>query len=538
MSKTTNRNLIYLTLLLGFLVLTFRLILALDVSGLSGDTANISAPGSSPQRSGTVGGASWPLEVTDIHLCAHNPAKCPVYKDTWPGEPNAWQRTGRKWQKHSGTPGEIEIVWEWSAPYSGSNPEYANDRDNYYVDYSNTPDTYPIITGTAPVPFAWARWEVADDNYILHQFGNPQEELADTVGALDCESGLYYPMVSHDVEYSYTPMSVVRDGECVGGGYISVYRAELWGPPLSPTRVAKCDNPDTGIPADQSPRGNAVCKISPHVGVAHQRYVFGAGPTPSDGSVAGCEAVVYAWGWPKPQQVDSGQDYQTLFRNGELRFSRWLNLSSQVHGNIPAPDDHAWWTAQCEQAWSSMPNWLYTGNYRIGSVIYTDTITLPPVVTARIPISGGRLTSTLDSTTYIFSPDTFTDTVVVTHTVRFQSEFTSTGDLVGINRFYDLTAAYSETGQPAYPLRPYTVTIGYADADRGVAIEDSLALYSRDGDRWVKDPYSTVTTGTIVLSGTNVVFSDLNIVVANPDHFSLWAVLGETRRVFLPSVLR
>jgi hypothetical protein len=71
-----------------------------------------------------------------------------------------------------------------------------------------------------------------------------------------------------------------------------------------------------------------------------------------------------------------------------------------------------------------------------------------------------------------------------------------------------------------------------------VAIEDSLALYSRDGDRWVKDPYSTVATGTAVLSGTNAVFSDLNMVVAIPDHFSLWAVLGETRRVFLPSVLR
>lgn len=535
MSKTTtNRKLSHPLLLSGSILLISRLILAPNVSGLFGDTGNIFASISSPQ----CFSASWPSDFTSIHICTHNPAKCPVDKDTWPGEPDAWQRTGRKWQKHSGTPGEIEVVWEWGAPYSGSNPEFANDRDNYYADYSNTPDAYPIITGTAPVPFAWARWELADDNYILHQFGNPREELADTVGALDCESGLTYPVISHDVEYSYTPMSVVRDDECVGGGYIAVYRAELWGPPLSPTRVTKCDNPHTGIPADESPRGNAVCKISPHVGVAHQRYVFGAGPTASDKPAAGCEAVVYAWGWPKPQQISSGQDYQTWFRNGELRFSRWLNLSRQISDHIPAPDDHAWWTAQCEQAWSSLPNWLYTGNYKIGFVIYTDTITLPPVATARIPTSGGSLTSTLDRSSYTFSPGTFTDTVIITHSIRFQSEFTSTGSLVGINRFYDLTAAYSETGRPAYPMRPYTVTIGYTDADRGAAIEDSLALYSRNGDRWVKDPYSTVTTGTAVLSGTNAVFADLNMVVATPNHFSPWAVLGETHWVFLPSVSR
>jgi len=29
-----------------------------------------------------------------------------------------------------------------------------------------------------------------------------------------------------------------------------------------------------------------------------------------------------------------------------------------------------------------------------------------------------------------------------------------------------------------------------------------------------------------------------NSVTGAPDHFSIWAVLGETRRVFLPLVLR
>jgi len=69
------------------------------------------------------------------------------------------------------------------------------------------------------------------------------------------------------------------------------------------------------------------------------------------------------------------------------------------------------------------------------------------------------------------------------------------------------------------------VTIGYSDAEKGPAIEHTLALYNWDGARWVREP-------------TSVVNLEANTVTAMPNHFGLWAVLGETRRMFLPVVVR
>jgi hypothetical protein len=148
-----------------------------------------------------------------------------------------------------------------------------------------------------------------------------------------------------------------------------------------------------------------------------------------------------------------------------------------------------------------------------------------PPVEAFIPMTGGSLTSLADNTTYFFPSDTFTDTVVVTHTARFPGNAPSSGNLVGISHVFSATAVYSNMGQLAQPTRPYTITVGYTDTEKGPAIENTLALYHWDESQWVKEPSS-------------VVDPDANTVTAMLDHFSLWAVLGETRRVFLPVVLR
>ena len=86
---------------------------------------------------------------------------------------------------------------------------------------------------------------------------------------------------------------------------------------------------------------------------------------------------------------------------------------------------------------------------------------------------------------------------------------------------------YSGTGQPAQiaPGQTYTLTVQYTDAEKGPAIESTLALYYWDGSQWVKEPTSVVDTAN-------------NVVTATPDHFSKWAVLGETRRLYLPLVLK
>ena len=65
----------------------------------------------------------------------------------------------------------------------------------------------------------------------------------------------------------------------------------------------------------------------------------------------------------------------------------------------------------------------------------------------------------------------------------------------------------------------------HTDDEKGPAIEGTLALYRWDGSQWVKELSSVVDV-------------DANTVTATPDRLGLWAVLGETRRLFLPVTLR
>ena len=166
-------------------------------------------------------------------------------------------------------------------------------------------------------------------------------------------------------------------------------------------------------------------------------------------------------------------------------------------------------------------NYVYVAAWEGGLFI----LRFPPTESVSIPIAGGRLASTFDQTTYTFAAGTFTDTVTITHTPRLSDSVPSTGSLIGTDHFFDVRVVFSDTGQPAQPTRPYTVTVQYADTEKGPAIEDTLALYAWDGSQWTRESTSTVDT-------------EANTVTAAPDHFGLWAVLGETWRMYLPVVLR
>ncbi len=86
---------------------------------------------------------------------------------------------------------------------------------------------------------------------------------------------------------------------------------------------------------------------------------------------------------------------------------------------------------------------------------------------------------------------------------------------------------YSATGQPAglAPGQTFTLTVGYTDEERGPAVEDTLALYWWENGQWQREATSQVDPAQ-------------NTVTARPGHLSLWGVLGQTRRVYLPTVLR
>jgi hypothetical protein len=119
------------------------------------------------------------------------------------------------------------------------------------------------------------------------------------------------------------------------------------------------------------------------------------------------------------------------------------------------------------------PALIDSGYYQLGDFEW-------PTISTTIATSGGVLTSIFDSTTYQFEPGTFTDTVVVSHTMT--SAPTSGPGLTGIGHSFDASAVYSGTGQPAQPAAPYKITIQYSDA-LGVPVKEStLAFYYRDGE--------------------------------------------------------
>jgi hypothetical protein len=172
--------------------------------------------------------------------------------------------------------------------------------------------------------------------------------------------------------------------------------------------------------------------------------------------------------------------------------------------------------------WTVVGNSVYTANYFGGLFIMR---LLTDKVTGSIPITGGNLGSTDGNTNLIFPSGAFTQTVNLTYRQLLYDE--NVGGLVGIGHIFDISAVYSDTGETASlaPGQTFTVTVQYSDTEMGPALEDTLALYSWDGTTWIREATSTL---------------DLvnNLITATPNHLSLWAVLGETRHIYIPVVGR
>jgi hypothetical protein len=97
-----------------------------------------------------------------------------------------------------------------------------------------------------------------------------------------------------------------------------------------------------------------------------------------------------------------------------------------------------------------------------------------------------------------------------------------------VGLFFDLSAGAQTTAQSVQPQRPYTMTVCYSDEEVAagrIVNEKGLGLYWWDGETWVREPSSKVDMSA-------------NTVTATPDHFSLWGLLSETRRLFIPAVSR
>jgi oligopeptide transport system substrate-binding protein len=115
-------------------------------------------------------------------------------------------------------------------------------------------------------------------------------------------------------------------------------------------------------------------------------------------------------------------------------------------------------------------------------------------VSASIDPVGGSLASYTGSTTVTVPAGAITTTILMAQAPAYGMP--PSGNLAGIGHVFELTAVYSDTGQPAHlaPGQTYTMTVQYADSELGPVVEDSLALYYWDEEQWVKETSSTTDT--------------------------------------------
>jgi hypothetical protein len=183
----------------------------------------------------------------------------------------------------------------------------------------------------------------------------------------------------------------------------------------------------------------------------------------------------------------------------------------------------------CSGVWLALdkmgsPSILYYDNTN-QRLKYAHWTTTP--ANGTIPTGGGSLTSSTDQAGYTFPLNTFSEAVTVTHTPLFPGSIPPTDDLQGIGHNFAVNAVYVSSGDPAQPApgKTYSMSVQYTNQEKGVIDESTLALYYWDGSKWVREVSSQVDTTT-------------NTVSATPNHFSVWAVMGETNSVFLPIVKR
>jgi sugar lactone lactonase YvrE len=162
--------------------------------------------------------------------------------------------------------------------------------------------------------------------------------------------------------------------------------------------------------------------------------------------------------------------------------------------------------------------WFGTQPSSLGSPPGGGVSVLEHQVRAVIPVATGGWLDTLDGKiTLDFPPDVVSNTLVVTLT-HLPPQLI--GNLAGV-RFFDLTAAISETGQPVISLeQPVTITVRYTPQELSGAIESTLGLYWYNGTAWVQDGLTTVGRASGVLTSTTT-------------HFTSFAVLGQTHRLYL-----
>lgn len=144
---------------------------------------------------------------------------------------------------------------------------------------------------------------------------------------------------------------------------------------------------------------------------------------------------------------------------------------------------------------------------------------------ATIPPAGGSLVAWQESTLLSFPAGTFATTTTVTYTSYIPGRQPVPGNRAGIYHFFDLAGVETATGLPAQPTGSDTVAIRYRAVELGRPLNQPWPFNSWSDSQWEPLPTSQL---------------DLNQkqITAVINHFSSWGVLGETRPVYLPTVIK
>jgi hypothetical protein len=142
-----------------------------------------------------------------------------------------------------------------------------------------------------------------------------------------------------------------------------------------------------------------------------------------------------------------------------------------------------------------------------------------------IGIEGDSVELLYDEVTYIISPNTFDDTVYLSHKPLLATAFPPSDSLVAIRNPFEVSAIYSDTMESALPSDDYGIRVKYKTNRLEEIDVDTLALYYWDGFQWVQEP-STVNTNA-------------DLVSAVTSHMGIMALLAKPRQyIYLPQIVR
>jgi hypothetical protein len=263
------------------------------------------------------------------------------------------------------------------------------------------------------------------------------------------------------------------------------------------------------------------------------KYEVMIGVDPTGGTDALSSTVVWS---PKQEIYDrwidlrvdavAGGDSVTVFLRGTIEWrvrhnnSYWNDVVLTSDAETPTPTQ----TSEPTHTPTHFPTATPTStNTQTATPTHTPTPTATPPPVSKVILSetGGRLVSSdaLQSTTIHVPPGSIPEPGGVM-TWSYHSQV-PVAPLAGIHHFFDLQGARLDTGQSITFARPLTVGVSYRDEERWGVREDTMGLYWLSGTDWISDGIVSIARAPGALTSTI-------------DHLTLFAVLGETERAYLP----